>query len=535
MSEPTHSTHPVATKRRRWTVVATAIGAVAVVLALLWTIYGDDLVERRLHRATVDLLSSRFDADVDIGRIDVQLRPSLRVRFEHIVLRHRLRPDIPPLLAVRSLTIDGGLYDLWNRRIDRVQLEGLDIVIPPRRRDDMPPMKPDDESGATNAGETDDGRPDVLIRELVSEDARLSIMPKREGRNPHDFLLHRIRFEDLQFARPTPFQASITNPVPEGRIETLGTFGPWNADEPSLTPVSGTFTFDADLGTIKGIAGQLDAEGSFGGPLEAIDTEGRTQTPDFRIEAIHGNAVPLATRFQARVDGTNGDVILNSVEATLGRSTLVTKGRIVGVHGVKGRHITLDVRAQDAVLEDLLRLAMKGQPAMTGRVGVNTRLDLPPKPGADVIQRMTLDGDFHMRRARFTNGAIQDKVDEFARRGQGRPKDTAVHDVMSDMKGRLHLANGRMRLTDLSFAVEGANVAMDGTYNLRSEALDFSGVVRLDASASQTMTGFKSLLLKPFDGLLRKRGAGTRLVIGVTGTRDHPKFDVAIGRTLKGR
>jgi hypothetical protein len=49
------------------------------------------------------------------------------------------------------------------------------------------------------------------------------------------------------------------------------------------------------------------------------------------------------------------------------------------------------------------------------------------------------------------------------------------------------------------------------------------------------VTGFRSLLLKPFDPLLRKRGAGTRLAIRVTGTRDKPDFGVEIGRTLKGK
>ncbi len=48
------------------------------------------------------------------------------------------------------------------------------------------------------------------------------------------------------------------------------------------------------------------------------------------------------------------------------------------------------------------------------------------------------------------------------------------------------------------------------------------------------MSGFKSWLLKPFDPLFRKNGAGTRLVIRVEGTQDQPKVGLDVGKTLRG-
>ena len=48
---------------------------------------------------------------------------------------------------------------------------------------------------------------------------------------------------------------------------------------------------------------------------------------------------------------------------------------------------------------------------------------------------------------------------------------------------------------------------------------EFHGKVRTEATASQMTTGSKSLLLTPFDGLLKKNGAGLELPIKVTGTR----------------
>ena len=97
------------------------------------------------------------------------------------------------------------------------------------------------------------------------------------------------------------------------------------------------------------------------------------------------------------------------------------------------------------------------------------------------------------------------------------------------------MKNGVFNYQGLSFKVQGAQVQMAGTHSLRSKAVDFSGVAMLDATVSQTMTGYKSWLLKPFDPLFRKNGAGTRLVITVAGSQDQPKVGLDIGRTLKGQ
>lgn len=537
MPEVTHTEEAGATIGRRPLLIAagTAASVLLVVIAFL-SLRFDDILERRLRQETIELLGDRFDSEVELGTVDVQLQP-LRVRFDRLVLRHRGRRDIPPVISIRMLAIEGGLFELWNRRLRRVHVEGLEIVIPPRRRANLPPLTIDRDDGATSRGPVvEGGRPDVLIHELVSEGARLTIMPKREGKTAREFLLHTIRFEGLQFSRPTPFQASLTNPVPKGLIQTMGTFGPWVSDEPGLTPVEGTFTFDADLGTIKGIGGRLDSEGSFSGPIEEIRTSGQTWTPAFRITALDGQPMPLSTRFKAVVDGTDGDVILEEVLAAIGASSFLVKGGVVGVKGVKGRRIILDVRSTDARIEDVLALIMKGHPPLLGRLAIQAKLDLPPSQAdVDVIDRMRLDGEFRIAKARFASARVQEKIDELARRGMGRPGDRALDDVASDMRGRVHIENGRLRIDTVTFAVPGATVTMGGVYDLRTETLDFSGVVRLRARASQTTKGFKSWLLKPLDPLLRKQGAGTRLAIKVTGTRDRPQIRPDLKRTLLGR
>jgi hypothetical protein len=67
------------------------------------------------------------------------------------------------------------------------------------------------------------------------------------------------------------------------------------------------------------------------------------------------------------------------------------------------------------------------------------------------------------------------------------------------------------------------------------EALDLAGTARLQATVSQSQTGFKHVLLKPFDPLFRQQGAGSRLTIKVSRTVDEPTFGLDVGRTIRGQ
>jgi hypothetical protein len=165
---------------------------------------------------------------------------------------------------------------------------------------------------------------------------------------------------------------------------------------------------------------------------------------------------------------------------------------------------------------------------------IDAALDLP-QGRQKVLERVSLEGSVRAERVRFTNDLVQDKIDTLSRKAQGRPEDTSIDDVASRMATGFSLRNGVFTYRGLSFNVQGASVRLDGTHSLRSKAVNLSGVVRLDATVSQTQTGFKSWLLKPFDPLFRKKGAGTRLVIKVAGTQDQPKVGLEIGRTLRGR
>jgi hypothetical protein len=51
----------------------------------------------------------------------------------------------------------------------------------------------------------------------------------------------------------------------------------------------------------------------------------------------------------------------------------------------------------------------------------------------------------------------------------------------------------------------------------------------MNASISQTMTGWKHWVLKPIDPFFSNQGAGTLLNIKVEGTAEHPTFGLNRG------
>jgi hypothetical protein len=192
------------------------------------------------------------------------------------------------------------------------------------------------------------------------------------------------------------------------------------------------------------------------------------------------------------------------------------------------------VKSSNANLGELLRFVSKGaQPPAHGDLVIDTAFDLP-QGKHPVLQRLQLEGSVRAERVTFTNDAVQEKIDVLSRKAQGKPQDMTIDEVASRMYAKFALRNGQFTYQDLSFKVQGADVRLNGTHSLRSKSLDLAGEVLLQATVSQTMTGYKSWLLKPFDPLFKKNGAGTRLVIRVQGTQDQPKVGLEIGKTLRG-
>jgi len=254
--------------------------------------------------------------------------------------------------------------------------------------------------------------------------------------------------------------------------------------------------------------------------------------------------VLLTTRFHAIVDGTNGDTFLQPVDAMLGHTHILARGQVVRASdttpGAKGHDITLEITVDRGRIEDILNISANSEkPFMTGNLTLQNHFHLPPNPEGQqlsVWERLALDGEFHLSKARFNNEKMQGRIEQLSLRGQGKPdevKSTDPTSVLSEMQGHFQLSEGFLHLPDLQYRVPGAELVAHGTYGLRDGSLAFAGDAKLNASLSEVVGGWKGFLLKPADRYLRKNGAGTDVPIHVSGTRKEPKFGVDFDRLGK--
>jgi uncharacterized protein involved in outer membrane biogenesis len=297
-----------------------------------------------LKRSVESQLSEHFASDVRMPEIEVSVFPHISLVASGVSLRQMGRTDVPPLIQISKLTLAtniGGLL-LKPRRITAVHLDGLQIHVPPR------PQVRQEKRPATERKKP----VSVLIGEVTSADATIEMAPNKPGKLPLTLQAHSLVMHSFSFDDPAPFEAMLTNPKPFGEIATEGQFGPWEADDPGDTPVSGAIHFShADMATIRGLSGFLDSKGKYSGVLREISVEGYTEIPDFALISS-GKPVHLTTHYLALVDGTNGDTELKSVHAHFLNSTVDSSGLVAGAVGMKGRRVTLDAMIIDARVED---------------------------------------------------------------------------------------------------------------------------------------------------------------------------------------
>jgi len=503
------------------------IGIAGGVLVGLWIALAALSRAPLLQQKLVETLNDNLDAEVQLESFTVDSFPTLRIYGDNLKLRLKGQEQPAPFIEIRHFEVAGGIFGLLRkqRRFTSVELAGLRITIPPRSRDDK-------EAGSKAASTIDEGP--VLIDHVVATDAELVIVPKDPRKDPKIWAIHHLDLESVGFNRAMPFTATLTNPIPKGQIATEGIFGPWTKRDPGLTPLNGKYTFNnADLNTIKGIGGILSSIGEFSGQLEQIEVKGTTKTPDFSID-VGGTPVPLETTFHALVDGTNGNTYLRQVNAKLDQTAIEAAGAIESHPGVKGRTVNLDVKIPGGRIQDILRLAVKAKkPVMVGQFALQAKLLLPPGKEA-VAERLNLDGRFVLENARFTDPAVQEQIKTLSRRAQGKKPEDPIGPIDSDMRGRFTLRDGAIRLNPFGFDVPGADIALSGVYGLRSEQIDFTGTLMLDAPVSKAMGGgVKGFFLKPFDPIFRKNGKGAVVPITIKGPRQQPKFGVDWGKVLK--
>ncbi len=506
-------------------------------------------VKQRIEKASTEHLH----LDTTIGDLSITLFPRAGVEGHKLELRVPNHPELPPFVAIEHFTVNSTpvalVVGLLRGHVGVVQVEGMKIVIPPGDTKHQvfhgghnaaagDAAKPADSSADADAdpAQADAGKSDakhkIVVDQLISHDAELTILRSKPGDRPLVFEIHELIMSDLGFDRVIPFDTKLTNPVPHGEVVSNGSVGPWK-DEPADLPLRGDYKFsNADLDTIKGVGGMLTSTGHYEGTLSTIRVVGESTTPDFNLD-LGGSPLPLTAKFITVVDGTNGTTKLESVDARLFQTPIHVTGELNNTPGPQGFDIKLQAAIAHGRIQDVLLLVMKTKtPLFTGDLSLTSSVHLPPGAGP-VNKRLQLNGKFELAGTKFSSGDVQKKLGELSRRSQGKDEGADMTHVLSNLDGRFTMGSGRLNLQDLTFEVPGASVNLAGTYTLASGDIDFEGTLRMQATVSQAVGGFKSVFLKPFDSLFKKDGAGAVIPIRISGTRDAPKFGLKMGSGKK--
>ena len=517
-------------RRGRWIAAAfllTIVVAAVVGIALY-------RAEPILRSTVIQTLSTRFKSKVELEAFHVSFSRGLLVSGKGLRIfgdtdPNNHEPGVQPIIEIGQFRFTLKLAEFLRSpmRVDTVYVSGLRLNLPPR----------EDRAQMQRMG-VQDGKIKIIVGTYIFEDAQLVINTLRPGKLPIEFNIASLKMIRTGANTPLRFEAELTNPKPTGTIFTSGYFGPWQADTPRETPLSGGYSFThADLSTIKGLGGILSSKGKFDGTLEKIAVDGSTDTPDFRL-AICRRPVPLHTDFHAIVDGTSGDTYLRPVRAKILNSWLTAKGSVVRQKNPQGHRVKLEVTIEEGQIDDLLKLAVRSDPPiLSGGVQMKTNFDLAPGED-DVADRLKLAGDFVVSGADFSDEQVQNKINSLSLRSRGKPKlarGVVSDSARSDLNGTFDLADGVISFSQLQFRVPGTVVALTGKYNMDGSDFDFRGTARMDATLSHMVTGWKALLLKPVDPFFSKNGAGTEVPVRVNGTKSAPHFALDFGHKVDNR
>lgn len=484
-------------------------GLILVILAGLWAIsfpaiarwgFGRESITHDLARATSG---------------NVQFRAFHNVYFPHPgcvaegVTIQRKGGDNPPLVSIDRLTILSTIQGIVRRRVRLMKVEGLKVT-------------PGGEGWPTNTNTST-----IVIEELIADNAVLQILRDGDG-HPLNFQVQKFKLENIGDGGAMPFRVQLTNPIPPGEVEASGKLGPWKTEQRDATPIEGSYTFrHAKLDAIDGIGGELSSDGKFHGTIRQLEVQGSTDTPQFEV-AVTKHRFPLSTRFTAEVNATNGDVFLHHIDAKLLDTEIALQGEVVPDEHHR-RTATLDFESQRGRIQDILFPFVRNpRSPLTGVTSFRGHVALPA--GKEPFQqRVQLKAQFGIASARLTNPEKQQDLNKASERARGNPDDNHPENVLSDLKGDVDLKDGVAQFSRFSFSVPGALASMHGTYALESERINLHGTLTLQAKLTDTTSGFKGFLLKAISPFIKRSNKPQEpLPVAVTGTYDHPQYQVSI-------
>jgi hypothetical protein len=484
------------------------VGIVAICFVVLLVSYAfAPALKRAVQARAVATLESEFASNVQLQSFDVTFWPRLHVTVRGVLIGN---DAARPLIEVTTANAESDLLLPW--RIKTLVVEGLFLHIPT--------------AGISKTHTSHKQAWTVTVDDVVSEHTRVELLPSNTQQTPLHFELAHLRMKNFDPSRAAGFSATIVSSDPRAEINANGRLGPWNADDPSASPLQGTYQMPrCDLASLPGLKGVLSSLGRFQGSLRRIEIAGDANTPAFSLNSS-GRPVPFHASFQASLDASNASASIKGMNGAFQRSSFTANGGVQNIQDDRMRDIVLNLSMQRGRFEDLLPLIVNSPTSpLSGALDARTRLEiLPGEQG--ILNRIRLDADFTASDARFSSLDLRERLRAASRKAQGQPNNDSAGSSISSMQGHVELNDGTAVFSNLAFNLEGASAHLAGSYQLASEKLDLHGEVWMDAKLSQTATGVKALLLRVMNPFFRSKRGGSQVPIWISGTRSDPKFGV---------
>jgi len=488
--------------------IALALASGGIVIARHWP-FSEAMVTKALQED--------FPATVTFQKFHSTFFPHPGCVGEGVAFR-RLgsSPETPPVVTIQRFTVEAHYIDLFLSPgyLARIVMNGFHVYVPPP-------------GTSLNPSSWQESKSTTRVGEIHADGASIEIA-RAEGHSPLLFDIHTLRLTSVSQDKQVGYDIALHNPLPPGEIRAHGHFGPWNYNDPGETPVEGHYSFqNADLGVFEGIAGMLSSEDKFEGPLGHIESQGSVDIPDFMVTRSK-HAVHLSADFHAFVDGTNGDVQLERVTAAFLKTRVVANGKVAGQPGQRGKTAAIDLSVHEGRIQDVLRLFVReAKPPFSGVTSFRAHVIIPPGK-RPFVEKVRLIGDFGIEDGQFAKTSTQKDIDALSDRSRGvKPDDQQEDDdperVISNVAGHLELRDATVTFVNSSFHIPGALARMNGIYNLESEAIDLHGTLKTEVELSKMSSGFKSVLLKPFDVFFKRKHAGAVVPVHLIGTYKDPQ------------
>jgi hypothetical protein len=492
-------------KTHRMPRYALACLAVTILVALISGVRFANTHWPYRYRVVKPLLEGVLGSQIVITRYHRIYFPYPGFVAEGIALRRRSAPNLPPLGSVEQLAVEGTWMDLLllRERVQLVDIEGLHIVIPvpgsPANKQDFPPGSAADFTG-----------PETRIEQLKIHKGLLDIL--RANGTRFSFPIRELDLQGFQKGHATHYAVVMENAMPSGQIDSTGTFGPLNASDLSATPVLGTYTFSSvRLDDIGELHGTLESSGTFRGALGALQATGAAETRNFSVS--DGKPTPVRGTIRCTVNGLTGEVALDELEVRSGTTIARASGQIAGSPKITNLDFEVHGRTQDSLQPFVhSKVPIAGPVALRGHAWVG-----PSREGVHFLQRLRVDGVFDVPAEFATDAAAEKNIMELSQRSQTHDENPNT-DALLSLQGPAQIRDGIASSKNLRFQVTGAQATLRGTFNLHSEVIDLNGNLATQAGLSHQETGFKSVLLKPFDPFFKKGKAGAVIPVRVSGS-----------------